>query len=262
MNISKTNRFPKTRITTIDVCEMGKRKHHVSGFFEIDVTQARKKIREYNRENSTKISFNGWLLSQLAQSLSQHKNVASFLSGKQKQIIFNHINISVLVEKEYEQSKVPIPVLVEKAEKLGVVEITNIINKAQNHTLQKSDMVLQRKTKNYEKLYYHLPGFVRRKIWSFVLERPKMAFKKMGNVSFTSLGMYGKINGWFIPISIHPVCFGAGSVIEKPRVINKKIEIREMLHLTVLFDHDVVDGAEIARFVNHLVKNLENAKGI
>lgn len=80
----------------------------------------------------------------------------------------------------------------------------------------------------------------------------------MGNVSITSVGMMGKIHGWFIPISVHPVCFGIGSVVKKPVVVNDKIEIREILYMTVLIDHDVIDGAPMARFISDLSKNIEN----
>lgn len=80
----------------------------------------------------------------------------------------------------------------------------------------------------------------------------------MGNVAVTSLGMYGKINGWFIPISIHPICFGIGAVVKKPVVVDDKIEIGEIMNLTVLVDHDVIDGGTVARFINALNNNFEN----
>ena len=80
----------------------------------------------------------------------------------------------------------------------------------------------------------------------------------MGNVAFTSIGMMGKVNGWFIPISVHPICFGVSSMIKKPAVIDDKIEIREMLNMTILLDHDVIDGAPMARFVSDLTKNVES----
>ena len=31
--------------------------------------------------------------------------------------------------------------------------------------------------------------------------------------------------------------------VKKPSVIEDKIEIREILHATILFDHDIIDGA-------------------
>jgi len=91
---------------------------------------------------------------------------------------------------------------------------------------------------------------------------PKPAFDKMGNVAFTSIDLMGKVNGWFIPISVHPICFGIGSIIKKPTVIDDRIEISEMLNMSILIDHDVIDGAPMARFISDLSKNIENGLNI
>ena len=80
----------------------------------------------------------------------------------------------------------------------------------------------------------------------------------MGNVAFTSIGMMGKINGWFVPISVHPICFGIGSIIKKPVVVENEIVIRDILNVSILIDHDVMDGAPMARFINELKTNIEN----
>ena len=74
----------------------------------------------------------------------------------------------------------------------------------------------------------------------------------------TSIGMMGKINGWFIHTSVHPLSFGIGSIIKKPAVIKDKIGIREMLYMTVLINHDVIDGADMARFISRLTENIES----
>lgn len=39
---------------------------------------------------------------------------------------------------------------------------------------------------------------------------------------------------------------------KKARVIKGNIAIREVLHVTLLFDHDIVDGAPAARFTDRL----------
>lgn len=41
-------------------------------------------------------------------------------------------------------------------------------------------------------------------------------------------------------------------LMRKPGVVGDRIEIREYLSTTVLFDHDVIDGAPAARFVQRL----------
>ncbi|NJO84205.1 MAG: 2-oxo acid dehydrogenase subunit E2 [Blastochloris sp.] len=41
-----------------------------------------------------------------------------------------------------------------------------------------------------------------------------------------------------------------------------RIEPREILNLTVVFDHDVVDGAPATRFVRQLVELIESGYGL
>jgi pyruvate/2-oxoglutarate dehydrogenase complex dihydrolipoamide acyltransferase (E2) component len=254
--------FPMSRIATIDVCEMGKRKHHVTGLIELDVTESRKKIRLYNKVHQEKVSFTAWLISVIGRTVKQYEGAASFLEGKNKQVIFEDINVSVAVEKEMKGQKVPIPLVIESVQERNPVSISEQINAAVKQSLTDRDIVLQKETGRMERLYYTLPGFVRRTVWKYLLRHPKIAFRKMGNVAFTSIGMIGKVNGWFLPISVHPICFGAGSVVKKPVVVDDKIEIREILHLSVLMDHDVMDGANMARLIRDLVKNVERGMNL
>jgi len=49
-----------------------------------------------------------------------------------------------------------------------------------------------------------------------------------------------------------------GKILEKPLVIEGKIEIRKVLPLSLSFDHRVVDGAESVRFLNTVIEFLED----
>lgn len=258
----KINRFPDSRIASIDICEIGKRKHHVTGLVEFDVTESRKKIREYNKSHINKISFNAWLISVIGYTIKKHETSSSYLIGKNRQIIFDDINISIVVEKTINGLKVPIPLIIEKAHEVSIESITKQITEAKNIEFTDKEIVLHRKTNQLENIYYSLPKFLRRCFWKILLKHPKLAFKKMGNVAFTSLGMIGKVNGWFIPLSIHPICFGISSIIKKTTVFNDRIEIREILKASILIDHDVIDGAPMARFINDLSRNIENGLNI
>jgi pyruvate/2-oxoglutarate dehydrogenase complex dihydrolipoamide acyltransferase (E2) component len=53
-----------------------------------------------------------------------------------------------------------------------------------------------------------------------------------------------------------------GGIARKPAVVEDRIEPREILNLTVAFDHDVVDGAPAARFVRRLVELIESGYGL
>lgn len=253
----KIQRFPKSRIATIDICEIGIRKHQVTGLIELDVSESRQKIREYNKRNVNKISFLAWIISVIGCTLKEYGNISSYYQKKNKLIVFHNINVSVVVEKDLKGQKIPIPLLIERVNEISIEEIAKQINDAKKKQLTDHEIVLQKKTSRLERIYYYVPGFIRRYIWKLLLRHPKLAFKKMGNVAITSIGMFGQIKGWFIPISIHPVCFGLSSIIKKPIVIENRIVIGEILSMSILFDHDVVDGAPMARFVCELSKNIE-----
>ena len=49
-----------------------------------------------------------------------------------------------------------------------------------------------------------------------------------------------------------------GKVQEKPVVIGGEIVIRKILPLTLAFDHRIADGADAARFVAELVRQLSD----
>lgn len=78
-----------------------------------------------------------------------------------------------------------------------------------------------------------------------------------GTFTVTNLGMYG-VEG-FTPIINLPQCaiLGLGRVISKPAVYNGEIVPRQMLALSLTFDHRVVDGAPAARFLNTIEEYVE-----
>jgi pyruvate/2-oxoglutarate dehydrogenase complex dihydrolipoamide acyltransferase (E2) component len=45
-------------------------------------------------------------------------------------------------------------------------------------------------------------------------------------------------------------------------VVEGRIEPREILNLTVVFDHHVIDGAPAARFTRRLVELIESGHGL
>ncbi len=253
------SRIPRSRIATFDTFSIGLQKHHVSALLEFDVTESRKKLQELRR-NGINISFNAWIIKVISGVLQKHPEAAAFIYNKKKLIIFHDINISIIVEKRIDGTRVPIPVVIEKTNNKSASDITNEIENAKNQDLSANDIVINKRPGFYERLYYHLPGFIRRSVWRMILRYPKSAYPKMGNAVITSIGMMGKINGWFIHKSVHPISFGIGSILKKAVVVDNDIRIREILNMTILVDHDVIDGAPMVRFLNDLTKFIETGK--
>jgi pyruvate dehydrogenase E2 component (dihydrolipoamide acetyltransferase) len=76
-----------------------------------------------------------------------------------------------------------------------------------------------------------------------------------GTFTLTNLGMYDILA--FTPIINLPeaAILGIGCITPKPVVRQGQIEVRQMLVLSLAFDHRLVDGAPAARFLQH-IKNL------
>jgi len=254
-------KIPQSRIATFDIFSVGLLKHHVSALLEFDVTESRKKLHDL-RKGGVNVSFNAWILKVISSNLQKHPEASAYLYNKKKLILFNDINISILVEKKILDKKIPIPYVVEKANLKTALEIANEIEYAKSQELSNNDIVINKQSNFSERLYYKMPGFMRRAVWRFMLRNPKIAYKKMGNAVISSVGMMGRINGWFIQKSVHPISFGIGSILKKAVVIDNEIKIREILNMTILFDHDVVDGAPMVRFLNELTKSLETGEFI
>lgn len=259
----KVIHFPRTRIATFDIGRIGRQKHYVYALIELDVTDSRTAIKAFRQRTKKNLSFTAWLLKTISATLEEFYGVCAYKKGKRKAIAFEDIDISITVEREYEGQRVPLPYVVQRTNQKDMTEITEVIQKVKNQTVERDDVILgQKQNKVAMALYYFLPGFARRQVWRTILNNPTFAFKNMGNVVVTSVGMMGLVNGWFIHASVHPVSFGIGSIIKKPRVVNDEIKIREILNATILLDHDVVDGAPMARFIAKFAQNVEQGLGL
>ena len=257
----KTIEFPRTRLATFDIGAIGRDKHYVTALLELDVSEARQKLRD-KKKAGAKVSFTGWLLRAIAAAVARHKEAAAFRVGRRRLMVFDDVDVSLIVEKEVDGRRVPLPLLIRRADRKTAEEITAEIDKAKAGRLDGERMVLERSMTAAERLYYFLPGAVRRLAWRLMMRRPAYLFKKMGNVVVTAVGMMGQVNGWFVQTSVHPLSFGIGSILRKPVARGNEIRIAEVLHLTVLIDHDAVDGAPMARFIAALTEDIEAGAGV
>jgi pyruvate dehydrogenase E2 component (dihydrolipoamide acetyltransferase) len=78
--------------------------------------------------------------------------------------------------------------------------------------------------------------------------------------TITNLGMYGIDQ--FTPIIPLPQCaiLGVGRIVREPALIEERIAIRDMMTLSLTFDHRIVDGAPAARFLDALRRELEQPR--
>jgi pyruvate/2-oxoglutarate dehydrogenase complex dihydrolipoamide acyltransferase (E2) component len=245
------------------VGQLGLQKHHMKALLEIDVTHARSIFRIIKERNGNSLSFTAWLVKCISTAVSEYREASAFLKNSKTIILFNDIDISITIEKEYNGVNVPLPYVIRNTNNKSIAEIHHEIRKAKQDVAEDGNVVIGGGFgKFYTKLFLSMPGFIRRWVWKSFLLKPHAAQKNMGSVMLTSVGMYSTFDGWVLPTSIHPLCFAVGTITKKPGVVEGNIAVREYLKMTVLIDHDVMDGAPAARFLSRLNELIQSAYGL
>lgn len=256
---SLVDTFPRNRLATFDIGVMSSDKHSIPALLEIDVTNLRARVKS-KKERGVKTSFTAELLSLIGEVIHVHPQVAGYLLNREQTIYFDSVAIAIVVEKGINGKRVPVPFVLRKAHLKSGEEIALEIEQAQNDPMDSDALALRRKQLRLEKFYYILPGLLRRVLWKFIFRNPQKSFETMGNVVFTSVASVGSVNGWFVNSTIHPISFAVSSVVKKPVVHKGEVVIRDIMNMTVVMDHDVVDGIPMAKFIRTLVKRIEMQK--
>ena len=257
--------YPSSRRFTFDVGKIGREKHHVRALLEVDVTDARKKIKLLRRSGN-KVSFLAWLIKTIADCVALHPPVNGINRPRvNKVVVFSDVDISLVIEKEVYGTKVPLPCIIGNADQKSVFQIYTEIESAKSQYFEdEGDYVLgKRRNPAVMKLFTKLPQRIRLMLMrKFVFSKPQRQKDMMGTVMVTTAGMAGHARGWIMPYSIHPLGLAFGSLSEKPAAFRGEVRIRQILHLTVSVDHDVIDGVPAAKFVDDLVCMMEKGHGL
>jgi 2-oxoacid dehydrogenases acyltransferase (catalytic domain) len=257
--------FPQSRNPTIDTMIWGRQRHHVPILLEIDVTAARAAIHHHKAKTGQGISFTGWIVKCLAQAISKHKYVHALRQGKRQLVTFDDVDMTIIVERAVAGEKLPMPYIIRKANEKTVAQIHAEIRAAQKSPVASGEVQVDSSHAAWMmKLFTIVPKFVRDWLfWQPVFRNPVLFKRMMGTVSVTSLSMFGGGGmSWGIPIGIHPLLIAVGGIAKRPGAIDEQIVIREYVGMTVMFDHDVTDGAPVARFIGYLRELMENRYGL
>jgi len=256
----KTITFPRSRLATLDVGKYGRNKHYMYGLLEVDVTVARQTSRQL-RQTGQGVSFTAWMIKAIANSVARHKEVHAIAVGKRTMTVFDSVDIALPVERAVEQDRAPLPVLIKDADSRTVYDIHREIEAAREQDVDdEGKYILGRHSfsKLTMQLYYLLPQWLRLLTWKVLFGDPMKAKRHTGTVMVTTVGSTGRTVGWILPTrSMHNLQISIGSITKKPKVVKGQVVARDTMHLTVGFNHDVVDGVPARQFMDDLVWHIE-----
>jgi pyruvate/2-oxoglutarate dehydrogenase complex dihydrolipoamide acyltransferase (E2) component len=246
--------FSRERQVTIDGGRLAARKHTVHGLIEVDVTAARQEIRAHKARIGETLSFTAFAVACLGKAIDEHKMLHAYRDWRNRLILFDAVDVNTMVEVAYHGRMIVLPLCLRAANKRTVGDLHAEIRAIQ------ADPFHGRAFK--VRWFARLPRFARDLFYWAIFKNPWWLKQSFGTVGMTSVGMFGNGSGWAIPFGVHTLEVALGGIAPKPASVDGRIQVREYLCMTVSFDHDIVDGAPAARFVQRLKELIETGYGL
>lgn len=260
--------FPPERTATLDTLRWARKRLAVPLLLEVDVTAARAAIRAVRARTGTTLSFTAWVVRCVARAAAAHPRVHALRRGRRRLVLFRAVDVAVPVERATGAGgagggaeTLPMPVVVRAANEKSVREIHAEIRRAQGAALPAGTASIERGPPPWlQAAFFRLPAWLRDLVfWRPLWRDPVRVQRTMGTVAVTAVGMAAPgVLAWGIPLSLHPLAVGVGGIVSRRTAAGTA----EVLALTVVFDHAVVDGAPVGRFVRRLHDLLAGADGL
>lgn len=255
----EVKRLTPFRLLSIYGYDALKKGHNMYALVELDVTDIRNSLR-IQRKEGLNVSFYGFILSAIARTFEEQKDLNHIRCGK-KIYCFDEIDIDTAIELKLNGISVPRKYIVRDAARKSIEEITLEIENAKKRWKEtgspgEDDIWAGR----WLKLATSLPKWCLKILFRYYSTKPFFIKQRFGTTYVTSVSGFSDVSGFAIPYfegGNRPLAFAIGSTFKKPGVVKSEIKIREYLSLTVCINHDLVDGAPAARFINTLKQRIE-----
>jgi pyruvate dehydrogenase E2 component (dihydrolipoamide acetyltransferase) len=223
---------PLSRMRSIIAQRMVESKHtspHVHTVFKIDMTRIvrlrDKEKSKYEQRNGVKLTFMPFIARAVIQALRKMPIVNASMEGE---AIRYHKNVNLGIAVALDWGLI-VPVVKQAEEKsfLGVARsIVDLAERARGKKLKPDEV-------------------------------------GGGTFTLTNSGIFGEQFGTPIISQPESAILGIGGLLKEPLVITDEygtdsIAIRNVIHLTLGFDHRIIDGADAGKFMSEVKKYLEN----
>lgn len=252
-NTYQVEPFYPERQVVADIVHAASKKHMIQALIDADVTSARRRLREIKEMTGQSLSFTGFIIYCCARAVDADRHIQAYRDWRNRLVIFDDVDVFTPIERSREGRKVVIPIVIKAANRKSLAEIHQEIRQAQ---------VSEAGGTQLGGGIGAIPGFIRRFVFGLLQRAPHLMKQIGGTVVVTSVGMFGTGAGWGIPITSQTLSVTVGGIIPRLSLSAGTLESREYLCLTIGFDHEIVDGAPAARFVQRLKELVEAGAGL
>ncbi len=250
----------------VSLLDLPRPQHCMYGLLEIDVTCAKQFIEEYKARTGELLSFTGYLIFCLARAVDENKVVQSYRKGHKQLVLFDDVDVGMMVERKVGDKHALMGHVLRAANRKSYLDIHREIR-----AVQAAPVLPSRGMPAWVRRGLLLPpplsNLFRAVLGAVTRRDPTFFVALTGTVGVTAVGMFGEgEGGWGLFAPEHSLSLIVGSTAWKPAIVGEgiagRVMPREILNLTVTFDHTIVDGAPAARFTRRLIELIESSYGL
>ena len=223
--------------------------HNIYALLEFDITNLRSLLRK-QRQTGQGGSLLAFLLRAIGLCLQKYPELNSMINHRHT-TSFSEVDINIPIEILKDEKFTTKQYIIRNITAKSVRQIADEIEATRTAGDDVTSFV---SSGLFRRLMLGLPKPLVLLALRLVMGNHKLVKDLSGTAFVTSVSMFSSAPGYIIPYIGGPkACsIAIGSTNRKPMVLGKEIQIREMINLTLVFNHDIVDGAPAARFINEL----------
>jgi pyruvate/2-oxoglutarate dehydrogenase complex dihydrolipoamide acyltransferase (E2) component len=243
--------FPPSRRLVTAAVRAGRRIVPMHGLFDVDVTTARRLLAQH----VPPLSFTAYVVASLGRAAAAHPEVHAYRDWRGRLVQHRHVDVQTLIEVPTRDGPFGLVHVVRDADIRSVTDISAEMRGVKaDATITTSGQLL----KTLAPILGYLPGFYR--VMYAAMSRSRRVHLATGTVQLTAVGMFADGGGYAIaPPTLASLVLIVGGISSQPRAVGDRIEIRDVLDLTLTIDHNVVDGSPATRFAASLRQLLHAA---
>jgi 2-oxoacid dehydrogenases acyltransferase (catalytic domain) len=243
--------YPRLRNFVIDVLAEGRRKQIAHVLLEADIGGIKEKLAELRLRGGEPASMTSYIAKSFAMAIEENKRMQAYRLGRSRIVVFDDVDLAFMIEREWEGEALPVFYLVREAQRKTVYEIHRELQAARETPLGALGPM-----NALEMQFFLLPALLRKALWFFVRRNPYWFKDLAGTAGVTSMGMYTSGAVAVVPITPMTLTLSIGTIDKKLALQDGDVIERDVIHLTLSFDHDIVDGAPVMRFAERFKKIL------
>jgi len=209
---------------------------------DIDVTDARRRLDE----SHPPLSLTAFVLACVARAVAAHPQVHAYRDWQGRLVRHLAVDVGTIIEAPSRHGSFGMPYLVRDAHLRSVADITARAAPGQGGPDRDTGGASDRPGA------HRAPGGAGHHTAAVARGQPLHPRPAAGDRHGGRLrGRHVRRGGGFAfgEPTVHSLAVFVGGCSVRPRVVDGRVQVREVLDLTLTFDHDVVDGAPAARFV-------------